>query len=96
MKKYFLSLLLLLSLGNSAFAQDDYVSGMMTKRKLTCDDIGYNAAALIPKMYFENKPDTLDAIVNFWEKNCGMTEPATSLSILYAIRQNDQRHRLFQ
>ena len=94
MKKYFLSLLLLLSLGTSAFAQDDYVSGMMTKRKLTCDDIGYNAAALIPKMYFENKPDTLDAIVNFWEKNCGMTEPATSLSILYAIRQNTFNRQL--
>ena len=89
MKKYFLLLLFISGIDFTAFAQDknDYIGGLMTKRLLTCDDIGYNAALLIPRMYQENKIDTMGAIISYWETNCGVTEPASSLSILYAIKE---------
>ncbi len=72
----------------TAQLKDAYIGDLMTKRILSCDDIGYNAALLIPRMYKESKTDTLDAIITYWERNCGMTEPATSFSILYAIEHN--------
>jgi len=90
MRRYFLFCFMFLGIWFSATAQDknDYVQNIMTKRILSCDDIGYNVALLVPDLYYAKKTDTLDAVIKHWERNCGMTEPATSLSIIYAIQQN--------
>src|ERR1700679_3580505 len=96
MKRYYILSLALLICSLNALAQHktDYVSDLMTKRILSCDDIGYNAALLIPRMYREKKKDTLNAIVSYWQRNCGMTEPASTLSILYSIEQNTFNRQL--
>ncbi len=89
MKKIaFLLLMIIVCAGNViAQVKDEHVEEMMTKRVLNCDDIYYNAITMIPKLYREGKTDTLQAVLNYWQKNCGLTEPSVVFSILYAIEK---------
>ena len=90
MKKFFAVILLGSGFHLTTLAQhkSDYVRNMMTERILTCDDIGYNSALLIPRLYGEKKADTLNAVMAYWQRNCGMTEPGATFGIIYAIEQN--------
>ncbi len=88
-----LKILLLLALvtlfNDSSFAQikDPQVEAMMTHRILTCDDIYYNSITLIPQLYRAKKADTADAVNEYWQKNCGMTEASVAFAILHAIEK---------
>lgn len=90
MKKYLLLLavVLLCSGVSDAQVRDDQVEQMMTKRVLNCDDIYYNAITMIPELYLANKKDTIDAIVSYWTRNCGMNESAVAYLTLTAIKEH--------
>ena len=78
----------------TAQVKDNSVEGMMTKRVLTCDDIYLNSISLIPKLYREKKADTLNAVISYWKKNCGMNEAAVCFTILSAIENGTFREEL--
>ena len=82
------------SFGLNAQVKDNAVEHMMTQRVLTCDDIYYNSVTLIPRLYAERKTDTLEAVLAYWKKNCGLYESAVCFTILYAIEHNNFREEL--
>ena len=95
--KKLLSLILLVSsciLNVCGQITDNSIEQIMTKRLLDCDEIGFNAVNLIPKLYRENKIDTLEAVIGYWRRNCGMPEPLVSFSILYAIKNHNFKEEL--
>ena len=69
MKKVFL--FLLLSINMTAFAQD--FDNLMTQRYLTCNDISVNCISLFMDYYSENKLDTANNLLKYWENKCGKT-----------------------
>ncbi len=73
---------------------DNSIEQLMTRRRISCFDISYNAVSLIPRLYKENKKDTLDAVVNYWRRNCGMSEPVVTFSILYSIENNTFKEQI--
>lgn len=58
---------------------------LMTRRFLSCQDIFYNVSYLIPEYYGNGSLDTLNSLMEFWETNCGMSEPLIRCKILFAI-----------
>jgi len=60
---------LLFSMSALAQIKDNAIEKIMSQRVLTDDDISYNAAILIPRLYKENKIDTLNALIDYYEKN---------------------------
>ena len=96
MKNGIVALMIFLSSSVTAFGQigDNAVEGLMTMRILDCEEISYNSVNLIPRLYKENKTDTLNAVVDFWRRNCGMKEPLVSYSILTAIKDHSFKEEL--
>ena len=91
---YLILILIALSFNTTAQVKDANVEGLMDKRVLTCDDIYYNSITLIPRLYHEKKMDTLNAVLTYWKKNCGMNEAAVCMTILLAIENNTFREEL--
>jgi len=89
MKKY-LSLLLFASFLFPASAQQINVEKMLTQRFLSCDDIYYNNAELIPKYHRQHAMDTVQALVSYWEQACGELEPVFRTKTLLDIENNAQ------
>lgn len=56
---------------------------------MSCQDISYNAQYLIPEFYEVHAQDTLKAIIDYWEKHCGISEETTRCKILFAIDNRD-------
>ncbi len=73
-------------ISTSAFGQIDSIENMMTRRKLSCMDIYYNASYLIPQFYNKGAIDSAQAIINYWEKECWPSELTLRCKILVAIR----------
>lgn len=69
----------------NAQVNEKIVESMMTKRVLTCKDISLNAMFLIPKLYEQQKYDTLESLMNYWNHNCGIDEHLAAFIILYNI-----------
>jgi hypothetical protein len=61
---------------------------LMTKRFLSCEDIFTNVTYLIPELHGKGSKDTLNAVMDYWEKSCGETEPLVRCKILLAIEDN--------
>lgn len=78
----------------TAQVKDAQVESLMTKRVLTCEDIYYNSITLIPELYRAHKYDTVDAVVEYWQKNCGMNEASVAYTILRSIENNIFREEL--
>lgn len=88
--------LLVLTVSAASFAQvrDAQVERIMTERVMSCDDIYYNSILLIPRLYRENKTDTAEAVLSYWNRNCGMNEASVAFSILYAIKNGNFREEI--
>lgn len=96
MKNGIVALMIFLGSAVTAFGQigDNVVEGLMTMRILDCEEISYNSVNLIPRLYKENKTDTLNAVVDFWRKNCGMKEALVSYTILTSIKDHTFKEEL--
>lgn len=85
---------MLLALGASAQVSDKLVEQLMTDRVLYCDDIRYNSVRLIPRLFAEHNYDTLDAVMNYWEKYCGLNSSLVSFKIIYSIHNRTFKEEL--
>lgn len=92
MKKYF-AVFLTTILYAHAYSQD--VEHLMTKKYTDCRDIIYNSTILIPDHFAKNNTDTVAALVNYWEKHCGISEPILRLKILLAINADTLNESIF-
>ncbi|HVN58252.1 MAG TPA: hypothetical protein VMT63_08155 [Bacteroidales bacterium] len=88
MKKVTL-LFLLFSPLLSVCCQQIEPEALMTRRYISCDDIFVNVAYLIPKYAESGSRDTLNSLIIYWEKNCGVTEPLMRCKILLAIKDHE-------
>ena len=86
MKKLLFTLLAIaVAQGTYAQVSDKQLESMMTKRVLTCKDISLNAMHMIPALYRDQKFDTLESLVSYWNHSCGMNENIAAFTILYNI-----------
>ncbi len=83
--KHIFKILTILFFTSNVYGQIDGIENLMTRRYLSCQDIGYNAQFLIPEFYKKDSKDTLNAIIDYWEKHCGLTEEIIRCKILLAI-----------
>jgi hypothetical protein len=60
---------------------DDY----MHRQYLTCADVSLNCFDLVPRFFYEDKPDSLFELLDYWEGKCGTAEPIVRTRILAAI-----------
>ena len=59
---------------------------LMVHRVITCQDILLNCSELIPKYLHQQKTDSLEMILDYWQRKCGLSEPLYRFKILYAIK----------
>ncbi len=74
-----------------AIGQDKHiidVEDLITRHSINCQDIALSATALIPGYHQDNKTDTLQALLHYWESTCGITEPMMRFAILWQIETN--------
>jgi hypothetical protein len=71
------------------------VEGLMTRKSISCNDIIYNSAFLIPEHFEKNNMDTVAAIVNYWENQCGIIEPLLRIKILLAIKADTLNENIY-
>lgn len=64
------------------------IENMMADRRLTPENVAYNAVSLLPDLYREGRTDTINAVISYWYDKCGVTEPLLNYAILEAIRTN--------
>lgn len=88
------SFLLMINFSN-LFSQEIEVEKLMTKKIPDCRDISFNSTLLIPEYYRKNQFDTLSAILDYWEKQCGINEPILRLKILLAIKNNALNENMY-
>lgn len=80
--------ILFYTINATAQINDRDVERLMTRRMLPAKEVEYNAMVLLPRLFAENKTDTFNAVVAFWQKNCDISEPLFSISVLNAIKNN--------
>lgn len=73
---------------HKANAQDIDIESLISKQSLSCSDIAFGATKNIPDLHRANKVDTLQALLEFWEMHCGITEPMMRYAILWQIETN--------
>jgi len=88
MKKIgFFTLMFLLS--GLLFGQD--FDNIVTRKLIDCSDISHNSGLYFVKYMQENKLDSAQYLLQYWEGKCGMREPIFRAKILLALKQ-DQYH----
>lgn len=80
----------------SGYAQraDQDIERMMTRRVLSRADVSYNIASMVPRLYREDKTDTVRQLLNYYSRNYGISPAMTSLGILLDIRDREFREKL--
>jgi len=96
MRKAILLLFITLGCLLPAFSQthDSIIKKMMTMRKLAPSDILYNSAELIPKLYNEGKKDTINDIIDYYERNYGNEFMLDIYVVLISIKNRTFRETL--
>lgn len=61
---------------------------LMTQRQPDCSDISYNCGMYFIKYMKENKIDSAELLLQYWESKCGMREPLFRAKILLSLKQN--------
>lgn len=69
-------------------AQKIDVDRLMSRHIPNCEDITLNCMLLVPAYYNHNQTDTLNALLDYWETNCHISEPLLRIKILLAIKNN--------
>jgi len=95
MKRIFKIIILLLFFTSTVYGQINDIENLMTRRYLSCQDIRYNAQFLIPEFYQNKSNDTLNAIIDYWEKHCGISEEIIRCKILLAIDNHNFNERIY-
>ena len=95
MLKIFIQSFAIIIITTSAYGQIDSIENIMTKRKLTCSDIYFNATYLIPHFYNKGAIDSAQAVIHYWEKECGQYELSIRCKILLAIRNHSFSEDLY-
>lgn len=54
----------------------------LTRNVIDCEDISQNSASVFAEYLSESKLDSAEIVVDFWEKNCGITEPIYRAKLL--------------
>jgi len=73
-------------IANLLLGQD--FDNLMTKRQADCSDISYNSGLGFIRYMQENKLDSAQLLLEYWEFKCGMREPIYRAKILLALIQN--------
>ncbi|GAB1415562.1 hypothetical protein MASR2M117_09680 [Paludibacter sp.] len=81
-KNILISIVTLFSL--SLFAQD--FDHLMTKKQIDCSDVSYNSSLIFIKYVNENKNDSAENILKYWEAKCGQREPIFRAKTLLALK----------
>lgn len=71
-----------------AVAQQIEVSGLIRREGLNCREIALSLTRLLPDYHRNDQSDTLDALLAFWQSNCGGPEPMVRFHIIYQIETN--------
>src|SRR6185312_8057611 len=82
--------LCLLLLAQTLLAEDQNLDAMLNKKAVNCWDVGYNAGAIIPRLFAEGKNDSLAAVAVYWENKCGKVEPLGRFETLQNIRSGSK------
>lgn len=90
-----LKVILLIVITNSSYGQIENIESLMTRRYVSCEDIFQNVQYLIPEFYEKGSTDTLNAIVRYWEKNCGPSEVVTRCKIILSVSQGNFSEKIY-
>jgi hypothetical protein len=82
MKKIFLAISLLLT--SLLYGQD--FDNIMVNKQVECSDISYNCGLYFVKYLQEEKLDSAQNIIKYWEGKCGEREPIFRAKILLALK----------
>ena len=77
------------------YAQVADVESLMTRRYLSCQDILYNVSWLIPEFHEKGSKDTLQAIMEYWEDRCRISEELVRCKIILSIDEGSFSESLF-
>jgi hypothetical protein len=85
------TVILVFLLVSTAWAVDKQERNADMERVLTeksptrCADYYYNATLLVPRLYREHKLDSINLVLDYWEKQCGANSRITRVRILTSI-----------
>lgn len=82
-----LFLLLVFDAGNT-FSQEIQVEDMIRQRTVSCKEIAFTTTALLQEYHQKQQHDTVQALLYYWESQCGMQEPMMRFLILHMIGTN--------
>ncbi|MFH1842915.1 MAG: hypothetical protein ABIF77_06880 [bacterium] len=66
-------------------ALEDDLSRYMLYHDLTCEEVSYNCFDLLPRFFYEDKPDSVFVLLDYWETVCGPAEPIRRSRLLARI-----------
>jgi hypothetical protein len=66
-------------------AQTDDLDKLMTKRALDCRDVADRCWTLIPEYFEQEKMDSAQLLLAYWERKCGMNEEIYQAKFLFSI-----------
>jgi len=64
---------------------DNDLSRYMLYHDLSCEEVSYNCFDLIPRFFYEDKPDSVFLFLDYWESVCGPAEPIRRSRLLARI-----------
>lgn len=77
----------ILVIGSIGFANAQSFDDMMVRnRYVNCQDVSYNAAGMIRKLYQQNQLDSIYSFLNYWQSKCGKIEQIYRLRLLLDIK----------
>lgn len=84
---------LMFFLSSLLFGQD-FDNLLIQQKSVTCPDISHNSGLYFVKYMKENKLDSANYLLQYWESKCGMREPIYRAKILLALKQNQYHDSL--
>lgn len=82
-------------LAHTGLAQNDLLD-QLSRKAPNCENISFNAAELITRLYGDSKYDSIALVAREWEFSCGMSEPLFRLKVLLEIEKGDFSEDLYQ
>lgn len=81
-------------LAQTGLAQTDLLD-QLSRKAPNCENISFNAAELITRLYGAAKFDSIALVAREWEFSCGLSEPLFRLNVLLAIEQGTFSGEMF-
>lgn len=96
MERSLLIALLAFCFSLSGNAQENPIEKLMVRNYVPCQDVIYNSSILVPEYYAAQKIDTVQAILDYWELHCGLSEPLLRIKILLAIEGDSLQETIYR